>query len=195
MTAQGPVELALEVAALLDQLGIPYVVGGSLASSILGEPRSTVDIDLAVRLREADVPRLVGALEESFYVNPEAAGEAVRRRRSFNAVHLESVQKLDFFVLGDELLDRRQLERRRRVRLSDDPPRELWITSAEDQILRKLAWYRAGGAVSDRQWRDVVGLLAVQAESLDRGDLAETAARLGLGELLERALREAGLEP
>lgn len=191
---EGPVELALEVAARLDRLGIPYVVGGSLASSILGEPRATVDVDLAVRLREADVPRLVEALEGDFYVSREAAQEAVRRGSSFNAVHLESVQKMDFFVLGEGLLDRRQLERRHRVVLSEEPSRALWITSAEDQILRKLEWYRAGGGVSDRQWRDVVGILAVQGGALDRRDLAETAARLELGDLLDRALRDAGLE-
>jgi hypothetical protein len=192
--AEGPIDLLIELAALLERLGIPYVLGGSLASSLLGEPRTTVDIDLAVQLRAAAVDALVRELGRSCYVDEQAALDAVRRNASFNAVHLESVQKVDFFVLGDTLLDRRQIERRRRIVVSEDPRWELWVTSAEDQVLRKLDWYRAGDGVSDRQWRDVVGILAVQADRLDWADLRTTAAELQLGDLLTRAIREAGVE-
>ena len=101
----GPIDLALRVAAILDRLEIPYVVGGSLASSMLGEPRATADIDVAIRLTESDVAPLVEALGPEYYVSPEAAVAAVRRKGSFNLVHLESVQKVDLFVLGDELLE------------------------------------------------------------------------------------------
>jgi len=193
MSLSGPIALTLEIAALLDGLGIPYVLGGSLASSIVGEARATIDVDLAIRLRAEDVERLRDALAPAWYVSDEAMREAVRRRSSFNAVHVASVEKVDFFVLGDGLLDRRQLERRRRVVLSDEPRRELWVTSPEDQVLRKLTWFRAGGGVSDRQWRDVVGILSAQAGSLDRADLVQAAAELGLGDLLARALVDAGL--
>ena len=188
-----PVALALEIASVLDQLGIPYVVGGSVASSIAGEPRATGDVDIAVRLQRQDVDRLISRLGSEYYVTREAALEAVERRASFNLVHLETIQKVDLFVLGEGLLDRRQIERRRRVVVSESPHRELWVGSAEDQVLRKLAWYRAGGEVSDRQWRDVLGILAVQADRLDRLDLAQTAAELGLSELLERAVVDAGI--
>lgn len=190
----GPVELALQVASLLDRLGIAYVVGGSLASSIVGEPRATVDIDIAVRLTPDDVDPLVEAFGRDFYVSRDAALEAARRRASFNLVHMASAQKVNLFVLGDDLLDRRQLERRRRIRVSEDGDAALWIGSSEDQVLRKLAWYRAGGGVSDRQWRDVVGILAVQRERIDRADLERAATELGLADLLTRALREAGDE-
>jgi len=193
MSLSGPIALTLEIAELLDGLGIPYVLGGSLASSIVGEARATIDVDLAIRLRAEDVERLRDALAPAWYVSDEAMREAVRRRSSFNAVHVASVEKVDFFVLGDGLLDRRQLERRRRVVLSDEPRRELWVTSPEDQVLRKLTWFRAGGGVSDRQWRDVVGILSAQAGSLDRADLVQAAAELGLGDLLARALVDAGL--
>lgn len=187
--AGGPVDITLRVVRVLDELGVPYVLGGSLASSLVGEPRATADVDLAIRIDAARISALVRALEGEFYVSEEAAHEAVRRRASFNLVHLESVQKVDLFVLGDDPLDRRQLERRERVRVRDDA--ELWIGSVTDQVLRKLRWYRAGGETSDRQWRDVVGMLRVQRDRLDLAELRAEADELGLGELCERALREA----
>jgi len=184
----GPVDLALRIASLLDRLGIPYVLGGSLASSIIGEPRATADIDVAIRMELPDIDRLIDALGAEYYVSREAAVEG---RTSFNLIHLESVQKVDLFVLGDELLDRRQLERRRRVTLAQGSNESIWIGSPEDQVLRKLAWYRAGGEVSDRQWRDIVGILAVQHDRIDRTDLEQAAAELHLADLLVRAFQDA----
>jgi hypothetical protein len=189
--ADGPLDVALRVVDILDDLGIPYVLGGSLASSILGEPRATADVDLAIRIAEEEVAPLVRALESEFYVSEDAALDAVHRRASFNLVHLQTVQKVDIFVLGDGLLDRRQLEGRTRVLVSEAPPRELWVGSAEDQILRKLSWYRAGGEVSDRQWRDVIGILSVQEGRLSIETLRAVAGDLDLSELLERAIAEA----
>lgn len=179
---------------MLDELGIAYVLGGSLASSLVGEPRATADIDLAIRIDLDQASALVRALSDDFYISEEAVKDAVRRGTSFNAVHLESVTKVDLFVLGDDVLDRRQLERRVRVLVTEDPPQQLWIGSAEDQILRKLAWYRAGGQVSDRQWRDVIGILAVQSGRLDLEELRTAAEELGLSDLVERAITEAGTD-
>lgn len=187
----GPLDITLRVVTILDDLGIPYVLGGSLASSLLGEPRSTADIDMAIRISASQLAPLLAALEPDFYVSEDAARDAIDGNASFNLIHLESVLKVDLFVLGDNLLDRRQLERRVRVQVHDDPPCELWIGSAEDQILRKLTWYEAGGRVSDRQWRDVLGIIAVQRERLDMDSLRALAKELGLGELLDRGLGEA----
>ena len=124
-------------------------------------------------------------------MSEEAAVDAVCRHASFNLVHLETVQKVDLFVLGDGLLDRRQLEGRTRIVVREDPPCELWVGSAEDQILRKLTRYRAGGEVSDRQWRDVVGILSVQGPRLDLSRVREVARELELTDLLDRAISEA----
>ena len=190
----GPIDLALQIAALLDSLAIPYVLGGSLASSLVGEPRTTLDLDFAIRLRSEDVAPLLAALGTEYYVSSEAVQSAVARTASFNIVKLDSVEKVDLFVLGDGLLDRRQLARRQRLVVSESPRRELWVGSPEDQVLRKLDGYRAGGGVSDRQWRDVLGILAVQAARLDRADLESAAADLGLAELLARAFQEAGVD-
>lgn len=185
--AIGPLELAAQVAAVLDRLGIAYVVGGSFASSLVGEPRATADIDVALVLPGDGAARLVEAVRGEFYVSAEAAAEAVRRHSSFNLIHLDSVMKVDLFVLGDGLLDRRQIEGRRRVAVGDV---ELWVGAPEDQVLRKLSWYRLGGEVSDRQWRDVVAILAVQRDRLDYPDLRSAARTVGLADLLERAIQE-----
>ncbi len=189
----GPIALALELAALLDELGIPYVLGGSVASSLVGEPRATMDVDLAVELATPQAERLVAALGSGWYVSRDAALDAVRRHASFNLVHLETMQKVDLFVLGHGLLDRRQLAGRRRVVVDVERGDELWVGSPEDQVLRKLWWYRLGGEVSERQWRDVVAMLTVQGERLDLDDLSGAARALDLAELLARARQDAGL--
>jgi hypothetical protein len=101
-----PIRVLLQVAELLDRIGTRYLLGGSLASSMLGEPRSTVDIDLAIVLRSADVPALVAGLGSEFDVDEGAMRNAVERRSSFNAIHQPTVLKVDFFVLGDAPFDR-----------------------------------------------------------------------------------------
>ena len=97
-------------------------------------------------------------------------------------------------MLGAGDFDAEQLERRRPVAVSDGPEPRVYISSPEDLILRKLAWYREGGGVSDRQWRDVLGVIKVQSERLDRAYLRRWAERLGLSDLLGRAIGEAGVD-
>jgi hypothetical protein len=188
-----PIRVLLHVTGLLERIGTPYLLGGSLASSMLGEPRSTVDIDIAIVLRSADVPVLVAGLGSEFYVDEGAVRDAVDRRTSFNAIHQPTVLKVDFFVLGDAPFDRAQLEGRRRSPALEGSGRCVFVSSPEDLILRKLDWYRQGAGVSDRQWRDVLGVLKVQAERLDLAHLRHWAAVLDLAELLERALSESGI--
>lgn len=187
-----PLALALEMAANLDRLGVPYVLGGSLASSLIGEPRATLDIDLAVEMQVRHVDGLVSMLGDDFYASREAAVDAVRRASSFNVIHLDTMQKVDLFVLGNGLLDRRQLRNREMIIVSDDPPAGLWVGAAADQVLRKLDWYRIGGELSDRQWRDVIAILRSQAEHIDPLDLVRAAVALGLERLLARAAHDAG---
>jgi hypothetical protein len=186
-----PLELAADVAERLDRLGIPYVIGGSLAAALVGEPRSTADVDIAVELAADMIDALVGAVADDFYVPENAVAVAVAATSSFNLVDRRSALKVDVFVLGDDLLDRRQLARRRSVQLPLPADREVWVTSAEDVVLRKLRWFDDGGRVSDRQWRDIVGVLRTQAGRLDDGYLSATAEAAGLSELLLRAQRDA----
>lgn len=189
MTADTPASLSvvLHVIDILDRLGVRYHLGGSFASAIHGVPRQTLDADLVVDLDAAAVDRLVGRLHENFYVDLGTAREAVASRGSFNAIHLATGFKVDFFVKGDGEFDELELERSEITQISHDPPRSAYVKTAEDTVLRKLQWYRTGGEVSDRQWRDVLGVLMATSAGLDRVYLHDWATRLGLLDLLERA--------
>ena len=188
----GPFELVVRMAAMFDALRLPYALGGSMASSLVGEPRSTMDVDMAVRLDVASGEELLDRVSASFYVPMGAARTAIRARTSFNLVDTTSALKVDIFVLGDGLLDRMQLERRVLVEIPGAPA-GIWITSAEDQVLRKLDWFRQGGAVSDRQWRDRVGILRVHRDDVDRTYLVASAGSLDLVGELDEALRQAAV--
>ena len=179
----GPLDLVDRFVAILDDLAIPYAVGGSVAAALVGEPRSTVDVDIAVDPSPAAAEALIERVAADFYVPKKAATAAVAAHSSFNIVDTVNGLKVDLFVLGDGLLDRRQIERR--VFLSvPGVARQVAVTSPEDQVLRKLEWFRQGGGASDRQWRDILGILRVRGDALDFADLESTAVALGLGALL-----------
>lgn len=181
-----PLQLAIELGRMLDRLGVEYAVGGSVASSIFGEPRSTLDIDVALRGSDDSLRRMLDLASADFYVPLEAARHAISAKDSFNVLHNESGIKVDLFVLGDGTIDERQIDRRVRVSLAGG---DLWVTSPEDIVLRKLWWFQLTDETSERQWRDVVSLL--RATSVDRDDLLAVADDSGLGPLVRRAIQEA----
>jgi hypothetical protein len=180
------VEVALAVARALERSGVEYTLGGSVATSLQGEPRSTNDIDFAVKLTEHDVRPFVQALGPDFDVDEEALVDAIRRRRSANIFHLPSMTKVDLFIRGGEAFDLSEFSRR--IRVEVQPPEGLFLASTEDNLLRKLRWFRMGGETSDRQWRDVLGLVRVAGDSFDLAYLRQWATSLGVADLLERAL-------
>lgn len=182
-----PVLVASRVTSVLDVLGVAHTIGGSLASSFAGEPRSTIDIDIVAEIEEAHVAPLVAALADEFYVDDEALRRAIRNRSSANFVHHGSNLKVDLFVAGGTPLDAQQIRRRQAVSIGG---RILFVHPPEDILLQKLRWYRSAGEVSDRQWRDVRGIVRVQGTALDRDYLRRNAPVLDVADLLERALLE-----
>ncbi len=180
--------IAADAAARLESTAIRYVIGGSLASSLHGEPRATMDVDMVTDLSIDSIVGLCAALRPDYYVDDEAAREAVRARGSFNAVHMQSGVKVDFFVAGTDPFEVERLRTRIAVSLGDDSMSSLWFDTAEHTVLRKLEWYRRGGEVSDRQWRDVKAIVALQGDRLDRAELARWADVLGVNDLLARCL-------
>jgi len=188
-----PFELLVLVVSKLDSLGIPYMIGGSFASSAHGIPRSTQDADIVIDIQPEQAPNFVRAFIEGFFIDEEQVKQAVSAKRSFNVIHLETMFKVDFFVLGTSRYAREAFSRRWPAALEAAAP--MMVATAEDTVLAKLDWYRLGGGVSDRQWRDITGVLKTQAERLDTEYLRKWAAELGVSDLLERAQTEAGTSP
>lgn len=182
---QDPVVIALDVGARLDTLGVPWVIGGSIASSVHGEPRATQDVDIVVDLRVRHVKPLAKALHRDYYVDAQAVHDAVKTTGSFNAIHFASAIKADFFVAGEDEFEAERLASRQRV---ETPGGVLYVDTAEHTMLRKLEWYRRGGEVSERQWRDVQAIARIQGDRLDLERLRRWAPRLGVADLLQRVI-------
>jgi hypothetical protein len=174
-------------------MGIEYQLGGSIASSFHGVPRASLDVDILASISPEQIDPLVERLKGSYYVATGRARDSVVRGTSFNVIHLESMTKIDVFVARS---DRFRLESLRRsipaVLAEDSAP--VFMTSAEDIVLHKLAWFRKTGETSTQQWNDVIGVIKIRGPALDRSYLEQWAGELAVTELLARALREAGSE-
>jgi hypothetical protein len=176
---------------VLDVLEIPYQLVGSLASSVYGIPRTTMDVDLVADLRTDHIKEFVSQLKADFYADPEMIKEAIARGRSFNLIHYASSFKFDIFPLQKDEYSQTQFRRREfaETRLLGDPI-ECAVATAEDTILSKLRRYRTGGETSERQWNDLRGILQVSGAPLDLAYLNTWAPRLGVVDLLERLLHQ-----
>ena len=182
--------ITLLVTQTLETLGIPYAVGGSLASSVHGIMRSTLDVDIVADMRLEHIQPLVAALSKEFYADDEMMKDAIEHQSSFNIIHYETAFKVDIFICKSRAFDQMQLERRRMSVIATDPEQSVFVVSPEDVILAKLEWYRMGGEVSDRQWRDILGVLKTQEGELDLVYLHTWAKELNVNDLLERALNK-----
>jgi len=140
-----PIDTAILVSRVLDRLGVLYSVGGSIASSFAGEPRSTLDIDIVAAIEERHVEALAAGLSPDFYVDVDALRRAIRTHTSTNIIQQSTQLKVDLFIAGGTPLDAGQLQRRLSIDLG--PGRCLFVHPPEDILLQKLRWYRLGGEV------------------------------------------------
>ena len=174
---------------VLERLGVAWYVGGSVASTVHGRFRATNDVDLIANLREEHASTLRAVLEADHYVDEESIRNAVRHESSFNLVHYGTGLKIDVFIAADSEYEAGVRARRVAEPIGDAADRRhLWVASAEDTILAKLAWYRRGGDASERQWRDIQGVIELRGPDLDMQYLRRWAPVLGVGDLLEEAL-------
>jgi hypothetical protein len=174
------------------RLNIPHMVGGSLASSVHGIFRSTNDIDIVAAMRNEHISPFVSDLAGDFYTDPETIRAALAQSRPFNVIHFASGYKFDIFPAAGNSYFEKQLERCavQDIPLGEGQNIRCSLATAEDTILAKLAWYRAGGEQSERQWNDVRGIRSVRGATLDQVYMKEWAQRLKVDDLLERLLSE-----
>ncbi len=187
-----PIAVTLQVIDALEQVGTTYVIGGSLASTIHGVVRTTLDTDIVADLSLQQARPFADLLAGTFYLDIDTIRHAIQQRGSFNLIHLASMFKVDVFIPKNRPFDRQQLERRQPWTADPDSDCVIFVATPEDTILAKLEWYRLGDEISDRQWRDILGVLAVQGDRLDLVYMHQWAASLGVNDLLERALGEIG---
>ena len=184
-------EVIKKFADILESLGITYVIGGSIASSIYGKVRFTQDVDMTVEPFEDKADEFLRLVSSDFYISSDAMQQALSQKRSFNVVHLESAFKIDVFIQKNTEFERQLLSRRNFMKLSDRFEKEFSIVSPEDIIMLKLRWYRQTDCTSEKQWQDILSVLEVQKDKLDFEYLKKWAGILRIDQLLARAISEA----
>jgi hypothetical protein len=184
-----PIQVTLKVVSAFNRLQIPYLIGGSFASAVHGIVRATMDADLIADIKPEQVSPLVAILEGEFYTDAHMIHDAIQHYGSFNLIHLETMFKVDVFILKQRAFDINQMQRRISQTLGDAPDEVAYFSTAEDIILAKLDWFRAGGETSEQQWRDVLGVLDIQSDRLDFEYLRNWAEKMDVLDLLQRALQ------
>ena len=179
------------VVKTFEELGVLYYISGSVASSAYGIARATLDVDLVSNLQSHQVNLLVEKLKPAYFIDSKMILDAIKTGSSFNIIHLDSMMKIDFFILIDKPYPQKAFERKRIDTLDDEADSiKMYLCSPEDIILNKLEWYKAGNQVSEGQWLDVLGVIKVQGNSLELEYIKRWAKELNVLDLLEKALSE-----
>jgi hypothetical protein len=185
-----PIEVTIRVTQILEKLNIPYLIGGSLASTLYGMIRTTQDSDIVAEMRLEHLQPFVSALQDEFYMDDEMIAESIKLHSSFNIIHRETMFKVDVFIPIARPFLQSQLDRAQKQTFLFESEVSAKFASPEDTILAKLEWYRLGGDISERQWRDILGVLKTRCGALDQGYLRKWANELSVSDLLERALKD-----
>ncbi|MBW4632522.1 MAG: hypothetical protein KME30_11675 [Iphinoe sp. HA4291-MV1] len=190
MWIQDSIAKACELHQLFESINMLYYVSGGVASSIHGEARSTRDLDLVIQVQSNQIDLLVQTLSASGFYCPTGTVEDLKlgRGKILNIIHTETIANADLIVMENKPFAVSQMSRRK---LLDIPSiSNFWIASPEDTILQKLLW--GSQRKSEKQWRDVLGILKLQNDTLDDNYLTEWASRLEIPDLLAQARIEAG---
>jgi hypothetical protein len=185
-----PIEVTLRVTGILEKLGVPYVIGGSLASTLYGMVRTTQDSDIITEMGPEHIDQFVSSLQDEFFIDEEMIADSIQHNSSFNIIHRDTMFKVDIFIPRQRPFQRSQITRAQRQTFELESAMSANFASPEDTILSKLEWYRMGGEVSERQWRDILGVMKTREGELDLNYLHKWAAELKVADLLERALKE-----
>ena len=181
-------ELLKRLIAALEAAGVDYMITGSVASSLQGEPRSTHDIDVVVSISPAAVRSLRRAFPPpDFHLDEAAAAAAIESGDMFNLLDVREGDKVDFWILTDEPFDRTRFARRY---FEDVGGTRMSVSRPEDTILMKLRWAHMSGG-SEKQFTDALRVYEVQYSQLDRDYLEQWAKRLEVEGLWSRLKDEA----
>ncbi len=187
MSSLPPIKALQIVADSLESLGVEFYIGGSIASAFYGEPRATIDVDIIADLGSHQAKRLEQMLGEDFYADSPMMLDAIARRSSFNLIHLSTSYKIDVFIPKNRHFDINILSRTIKEAAFENDDREYNFASPEDTILSKLERFREGGETSERQLRDVIGVMQVQFQQLNLKCMRKWAGELKIDDLLEKA--------
>jgi len=154
--------------------------------------RTTQDSDIVAEMRTEHIKIFVSLLNAVFYIDEEMITEAIQRNSSFNIIHRDTMFKVDVFIPKSRPFLQSQMVHARRQTFNLGTEISALFSSPEDSILSKMEWYRMGGEVSDRQWRDILGVLKTCSGEIDLEYLRTWAKKLKISDLLDRSLKEAG---
>ncbi|TVQ47247.1 MAG: hypothetical protein EA365_03850 [Gloeocapsa sp. DLM2.Bin57] len=190
---EDPLWLIQQLSVIFERLNIPYYVSGSVASSLQGEVRFTQSLDLAIDIQPEQGVLLIEALSPDFYISEVAVNEAIQGiTTSFKMIHLQTIEKAAIFISGKDEFSVSKMNRRQLYQVEKSQS-SFYVCSPEDTILQKLLWLKMGQDQSEKQWRDVLGVLKLQRESLDFAYLGLWGERLGVKERLQQGIIQSGL--
>jgi hypothetical protein len=187
---QDSIQLATQLHQIFITLGIPYYITGGVAAITYGEPRTTRDLDIVLAIAREDLSILATALENAEFYVPGVEDAIAGRMKTLQVTHMETISRADLVIAALDEYEQTKFDRRRLCAFPDGT--DLYVASPEDLILNKLRWGQR--SQSQKQWRDVLGVLKTQQEALDFVYLEQWAIQLELLDLIHQAIREAGLE-
>lgn len=181
-------DLVKKVVKTLEEIGIPYMVTGSIASSLQGEPRLTHDIDILIAVEKDAIKKLLEAFPPpDFYLSEEGIADAIKNRRMFNLIDSREGDKVDFWILTGEPFDQSRFSRRY---TEDFIGSNIEVSAPEDTILAKLRWAKLSGG-SKKQFIDALRVYEIQFGKLDFDYMERWVKQLDIGSLWEKLKGEA----